>query len=184
MGRQPCLCGPIVPFSPPQPQRGEDAGVQHHAGGLPWHFPANTGQRLPRCLSPLCLLPPEHHSLGTAKLLPAPGAASLPSCRSSELVEQPLGKEAAGRNKLTWCQPRWHSWSSSKGAFHLPSATLKWDFPTRVTWTKRRITSFAANLLFCSCCYGKYLCVVCVEKFLLCSAASPFASPCSKSSLG
>lgn len=123
-------------------------------------------------------------SIAHSKLLPAPGAASLPSCRSSELVEQPLGKEAAGRNTLTWCQPHWHGWSISKGAFHLPSATLKWDFPTWVTWTKHRITSFAANLLFCSCCYGKYLCVVCVEKFLLCSAASPFASPCSKSSLG
>lgn len=123
--------------------------------------------------------------LSTAELLPAPGAASLPSCLSAGPVdEQPLGKEAAGRNTLTRCQLRWHCWSCSKDAFHLPSATLKWDFPTQVTWTKRRITSFAANLLFCSCCYGKYLCAVCVEKFLLCSAASPFASPCSKSSLG
>lgn len=68
--------------------------------------------------------------------------------------------------------------------FTCPAQHEKWDFPTRVTWTKHRIISFAANLLFCSCCYGKYLCVVCVEKFFLCSAASPFASSCSKSSLG
>lgn len=72
--------------------------------------------------------------------------------------------------------------AAPKDVFHLPGEI--WDFPTWLTWAKHRISSFAANLLFCSCCYGKYLCVVCVEKFLLCSAASPSASPCSKGSLG
>lgn len=46
-----------------------------------------------------------------------PGArGSLPSCFSSELVaQQPLGKEAAGRNTLTRWQLRGHGWSRSKG---------------------------------------------------------------------
>lgn len=52
-----------------------------------------------------------------------------------------------------------------------------------VTWSRSRIASLAVNLLFCSWCYGKYLCEVCAEKFCLCCSASPFAGPCSKKAI-
>lgn len=72
-----------------------------------------------------------------------PGArGSLPSCFSSELVaQQPLGKEAAGRNTLTRWQLRGHGWSRSKAAFHLQGARgapLARGFPTRVNSDRAR----------------------------------------------
>lgn len=53
---------PHCPLFFGEPQRGRTRGAQHHAGGFPWHFPANPSQRLPHsrplraccCLSPSC----------------------------------------------------------------------------------------------------------------------------------
>lgn len=62
--------------------------------------------------APLCLLLPEHRSARPSR---------CPSCLSWGLVaEQPLGKEAAGRNTLTWWQL-----CCSKDAFHLPMCNVK-----------------------------------------------------------
>lgn len=106
MGRQSSLSGPIVPFASPCPSAGRTRGAQHHAGRLPWHFPA------------------KHRPLrGPGRARAGGCLPPLPSCFSSELVaQQPLGKEAAGRNTLTWWQLRGHGWSRSKDAFHLQGA--------------------------------------------------------------